>query len=152
MLEPRPQEVVCSKCGGLGPFTVDRSTKSGYRGQCIHCDKARLDSDESRYIYLKSAAKKRRIKCSLTFEEYKHIVCSRRCHYCGDNLPRRGYGLDRIESNLGYIIGNVVPCCTDCNTAKGRMTWRSFESWIDNVTDWRSVKQWHPAVEAGWLN
>ncbi len=27
-------------------------------------------------------------------------------------------GIDRINNDLGYIVGNCVPCCTSCNTKK----------------------------------
>jgi len=27
-------------------------------------------------------------------------------------------GLDRVDSSRGYVHGNVVPCCGECNYAK----------------------------------
>src|ERR1700722_17552573 len=50
------------------------------------------------------------------------------CHYCGQppelaHLSGRDYlyccnGIDRNENDIGYIPGNVVPCCKMCNKAK----------------------------------
>jgi hypothetical protein len=69
----------------------------------------------------------RKKKCSqtgrsftLSFEEYSKIV-SDPCYYCNYNFGKpveAGCGLDRLNSNLGYDLGNVVSCCKDCNTVK----------------------------------
>ncbi len=39
-------------------------------------------------------------------------------------------GIDRINSNIGYIEGNIVPCCKHCNSAKNTMTESEFKEWI----------------------
>ena len=35
-------------------------------------------------------------------------------------------GMDRIDSSLGYIEGNVVPCCAQCNIAKNTLLLDEF--------------------------
>ena len=35
-------------------------------------------------------------------------------------------GIDRIDNKLGYIKGNMTPCCKICNHAKHDLT---FEGW-----------------------
>lgn len=30
-----------------------------------------------------------------------------------------GSGIDRQDHRLGYVHGNCVPCCSNCNTKKG---------------------------------
>ena len=45
-------------------------------------------------------------------------LISNSCHYCGGPLNEHGSGLDRMDNSKGYIRGNVVPCCKDCNTLK----------------------------------
>jgi hypothetical protein len=70
------------------------------------------------------------------------------CFYCGNNEVRdmkctrkRGYvktslsGIDRIDSSLGYIEGNVVPCCKTCNIAKYTQTVDEFKEWVIRVYD-----------------
>jgi len=32
-----------------------------------------------------------------------------------------------------YTISNSVPCCTDCNNAKGTIDVTSFTSWVERV-------------------
>ena len=55
------------------------------------------------------------------------------CHYCGiqqDELSRVGMrsqiqrtvkilGVDRLDSDRGYVEGNLAPCCFVCNQIKG---------------------------------
>jgi predicted transcriptional regulator len=36
------------------------------------------------------------------------------CTYCGDT----GGGIDRVDSNIGYVKANTVPCCSTCNKMK----------------------------------
>lgn len=54
------------------------------------------------------------------------------CFYCGrppsrplrvgDETCEKRNGIDRVDSRLGYISGNCVSCCTDCNRIKYTMT------------------------------
>jgi hypothetical protein len=43
----------------------------------------------------------------------------RNCAYCG-KIPPEGkvWGLDRIDSTLGHVPGNLVPCCSNNNESK----------------------------------
>ena len=36
-------------------------------------------------------------------------------------------GIDRINSSLGYVDGNVVPCCGTCNKMKMAMDESDFK-------------------------
>jgi hypothetical protein len=38
---------------------------------------------------------------------------------------------------MGYVPGNVVPCCHICNLAKKDMSYEEFISWIDDVALYR---------------
>lgn len=64
------------------------------------------------------------------------------CAYCGEpprqirkvNSSIYTYnGIDRIDSTIGYIPGNVAPCCKTCNLRKGKMRLSEFKEWIDRV-------------------
>jgi hypothetical protein len=81
--------------------------------------------------YIKSALD-RQIVWALSPEEFLQIV-EQDCTYCGK--PPREYkakqfgkrgrtvkalmnGIDRIDSKQGYLMNNVVPCCSVCNRMK----------------------------------
>lgn len=85
-----------------------------------------------RYAGLLQGAQKRRVLVSLTKNQYAEVV-SESCYYCGGRLPRRGHGVDRIDNNQGYILGNVRPCCAKCNKAKSTMSEAEFKNWIQQV-------------------
>lgn len=72
----------------------------------------------AKYNLLLRRAKKQGLECDLTLEDYITLVSPNRCHYTGDPLPEKGYGLDRKDSARGYLKDNVVPCCAWVNSIK----------------------------------
>jgi len=82
----------------------------------------------------------------IPIKEFERLTSSP-CHYCGalpqtisDRRPSDPYlwnGLDRVDSNKGYTIDNVVPCCTICNRAKNDMQYEDFVNWLDQIADFR---------------
>ena len=66
------------------------------------------------------AIKKRGINWTLEFEDYNRLI-QLDCYYCGNKLGekvKRSCGLDRLDSNKGYELTNVVSCCNICNCIK----------------------------------
>lgn len=73
----------------------------------------------------RNGARSRDKEYSLTSVEFVSLVLQP-CFYCGA-LPRtrqvgnksfEANGVDRVDNALGYVEGNVVPCCTVCNLMK----------------------------------
>lgn len=97
---------------------------------------------ESYYNYFKSKAVKRNKEFNLSLSEFKTIV-TLPCNYCGRFLPikrdkrckyaNKVSGIDRLDSNKGYIKNNVVPCCTRCNQSKNDMTLEEFYKHIESI-------------------
>lgn len=82
---------------------------------------------------LKASAKQRNIPIRLMAYEYESLL-SQGCHYCGTSLvSQNGTCLDRLDSNKGYTLQNVVPCCGICNRAKGVLSFDEFVSWIEKA-------------------
>lgn len=89
-------------------------------------------------------ARKRGIEFSLTKEQVKEIV-TQNCYYCGSEpsmsvKPHKSVngafihnGIDRVESSIGYVAGNCVPCCKKCNYAKHVMSTNEFVEWITKI-------------------
>ena len=72
-----------------------------------------------------SGAKVRKIEFNLSYDEFIGFW-EKPCFYCGTGID--GIGLDRKDPKLGYNIGNVVPCCGQCNRAKTIQTTDQFIS------------------------
>jgi hypothetical protein len=91
------------------------------------------------YGHCKRGAHSRNIGFKLTKEECKKLF-ELDCFYCGEKPKLRrqknlvgtyaSNGIDRIDSNKGYFIGNVVPCCSVCNFAKSNKPVDDFKNWI----------------------
>jgi len=113
---------------------------------CLRKDTARLPKGEAAFnqvvIQMKGNAKTRGIRWELTREEVRHFT-KQPCAYCGigPSQEKSGKyygtytynGLDRVDSNKGYVIDNIVSCCKRCNWAKGDMTTDEFYDWVARV-------------------
>ena len=73
----------------------------------------------------KEKAKKKEVPFELSKEDFD-VLTKSECAYC-NRRPDKWFGIDRVVPILGYIIGNVVPCCCDCNTDK-------FEDDVDTMS------------------
>lgn len=87
---------------------------------------------KSRFRVLKSNAKRRGIRVDITFHQYAELTQGN-CYYCGGRLPLAGAGVDRLDKDIGYLLGNIVPCCTTCNYGKHTQTVEEFKEWIYRV-------------------
>ncbi len=85
----------------------------------------RFRTPEGRYSLSKARANSRKYEWSITLPDYRELI-SLACFYCEGKLSPAGIGLDRVDNRLGYIPGNVVPCCKRCNDLKGRGSFNDF--------------------------
>jgi 5-methylcytosine-specific restriction endonuclease McrA len=90
---------------------------------------------KTQYSVLKRLARQRNLEMTITLEEFIVLRASP-CFYCLDPvLSKTGYGLDRKNSSIGYVLSNVVPCCRVCNQAKTNRSTEEFLSWAKRVVD-----------------
>ncbi len=103
-----------------------------------------LKEGEASFNYLlrniENGAKSRGYVFNLTKEHVRGLV-TKPCHYCGNppsQIANNGggcgtftySGIDRTDNTLGYVEGNVVPCCKTCNFAKRTMRVEEFKAWL----------------------
>lgn len=106
---------------------TDRTVRRYYRGE------------------LKKSAVVRGIQFSLNIEEVKDFVI-RPCYYCGEVLDEsieikksgkytieviKIHGIDRVDNSKGYVQGNCVPCCTQCNIDKRSISVNSMKKALE---------------------
>jgi hypothetical protein len=94
-------------------------------------------------MYKNKACKKGR-NFSLTKSEFKQLVQAN-CRYCGcepsqaikckgtTKQPFIYNGIDRVDNEKGYSLGNVATCCLKCNYAKRDMSEAEFKKWIKSA-------------------
>jgi hypothetical protein len=98
----------------------------------------------------KRHAKARGYEFNLTIDQVKDIIFLS-CYYCGrsrQNIKKTRHslmgglsynGIDRKDNDLDYTIENCVPCCGQCNKAKGNLKFDFFIDWINAlVAKWGS--------------
>ena len=90
------------------------------------------------------AAKNRNISWDLS-DEQALVLFNSKCFYCGVFPTQRptgagkhyrfykANGIDRIDNESGYTVGNTVPCCSVCNFAKNKMTVANFVEWQNRI-------------------
>ena len=98
------------------------------------------------YSYYTRNATKRNLKFSLTKEEFR-LFTQMNCFYCRKPPAMRAKrdstgktnghyihnGIDRLDSNIGYMLDNCVPCCKICNRAKCSMALQEYLDWIEGI-------------------
>lgn len=111
------------------------------------CSKAPGESAFNNTLYkYRQQAKDRGLVFDISRSEFHALVASL-CTYCGappQNVMKAAggdilyNGIDRVDNDVGYVSGNVVPCCKICNIAKGRMSVEEFYRWVSKVHDRRN--------------
>lgn len=77
----------------------------------------------------KSRAKSKGIKYKIHPKEFAYQI-KRPCYVC--EVECAG-GLDRIDNSEGYVVGNIYPCCFDCNRMKSNKTKQEFLDYIKRL-------------------
>jgi hypothetical protein len=119
---------------------------------CSDCANHRMSGEKSgkfkhgqvRYSEYRNNARRRNLCFQLTPDEFKELV-EQPCHYCGGfsierNPSSRGNGIDRKDSNVGYIYNNCLPCCATCNFFKNTMKYSQFLKYIRDL--YRNTKHY----------
>jgi hypothetical protein len=99
------------------------------------------------------SARKRNLSFLLSREQFNKIV-SMNCEYCGSAPKSKlngysgtdrasyvaglsdifiGNGIDRVDSSIGYVEDNCVPCCTTCNSMKMKLSVEDFKNHIKKI-------------------
>jgi len=89
-------------------------------------------TQRGKYARYKGSAKEKGLCFKISFEEFIKFW-NKPCYYCGDIIET--VGLDRIDSEIGYRIDNVVSCCSECNYMKLRKTPAYFINKCKKITD-----------------
>lgn len=137
---------LCKYCENtfISPTTNFKNVKSCYecRGLVL-----RKSSEEitwkNHYLIVKGRKHSKEKGFNLTLEQFVEIS-KKKCFYCNsDPTATKGHrswstyiltnGLDRIDSNMGYLYSNVVSCCKFCNFAKSNRTEKEFYSWVKKL-------------------
>lgn len=81
------------------------------------------------YDSYKARAKASKLDFTIPFRAFDHLV-KEPCHYCKIKKPLDIAGIDRLDNTQGYVSGNCVPSCWDCNRSKSDKTLAQFNEYL----------------------
>jgi hypothetical protein len=127
---------MCKICNGIeSSKTFDIETV-----KCSECsEKSKIickirnprEQDKAKLYDYKKSAKKRNLEFEISDDDFLNIV-KQPCHYCKYNDSV--IGVDRKDSNKGYIYNNVLPCCEQCNLMKNNSTYDNFIAMCKHIS------------------
>lgn len=117
--------ISCGKCLGKRR----RTEYSRYRKT--------LQSPEQIYLEYLRRAKQRSQVFDEDIKDLFIAMLSSPCVHCGISPS---LGIDRINSDLGYIIGNIQPCCERCNQMKMAYSDQEFYDHCIKVIEYQRSK------------
>ena len=79
-----------------------------------------------KYLSLKESAKARDKPFNLTLTGIANMARSKVCYYSGLPLTNKTRTIDRVNSSLGYVTGNVVACHVTINQLKADLDLKSI--------------------------
>ena len=50
-------------------------------------------------------------------------------------------GIDRVDSKIGYVEGNIVPCCEKCNFMKSNLEVDVFLEHVHKIENYSSRRR-----------
>jgi hypothetical protein len=114
--------------------------------QCVNCrgkEKTKRTPQEHLFYRTKRSAVARGIEVQISLGEFSEIIIND-CFYCGASpvirsvtvsgpIPFKSNGVDRVNNDIGYLKGNCVPCCTDCNSMKMSRTLDEFLLSVERI-------------------
>ncbi len=143
----------CTSCGLKATNKSQAGTKKS--------KKTSVEIAEQYLMHQKmKSARSRGHAWALTLENFKDLIY-KDCDYCGEAPcttvnPTKGMalqqsratecfitynGIDRVDSNLGYVENNVVTCCQQCNRAKLDYTKEKFIAWARKLVKHQDSKK-----------
>ena len=95
-------------------------------------NKSRLENIKIHYSNYIRCAGDKNLDFEISQEEFNTLV-KEPCHYC-NIIQERGFnGVDRLDSNIGYVINNCVSCCKTCNYMKCSLSADVFLKRIEHI-------------------
>lgn len=129
---------VCN-CGKEANHQIGNLKNGNIRCKCQNLPRDESAFRELYYSYRRNATKRNTREFDLDRDTIFRQLVTSRCSYCGIE-PAQQFknktgtflynGIDRIDNTVGYVPGNVVPCCGICNKAKHTMSRQQFLTWL----------------------
>jgi hypothetical protein len=98
------------------------------------------------FLKYRDGANKRKLLFLIDKMKFAELT-SQNCYYCNSEpkefkkkdsfSTRKMNGIDRVDSSIGYITENCVPCCKICNYMKQELSEKEFYEHILKIKSFR---------------
>ncbi len=92
--------------------------------------------DNAKFYRFVCECKNRDINYEITEDMY-NLIITQPCTYCKNSFEKGCRGIDRINSEIGYLIGNITPSCYTCNLLKNTLTTDDFFKHLKKIYDFK---------------
>jgi hypothetical protein len=95
-------------------------------------NQSRLENIKIHYSNYKRSANDKNIEFGLLSDVFDEIVKAP-CYYCGTIQDKGFNGIDRQNSEIGYVVDNCVSCCQMCNYMKASLSVDAFLGRVEHI-------------------
>jgi hypothetical protein len=95
-------------------------------------NQSRLENIKIHYSNYKRSANDKNLNFEISTEEFDKIIKAP-CHYCGIIQERGFNGVDRVNSEVGYVTDNCVSACSMCNYMKASLSENAFLGRVEHI-------------------
>ena len=95
-------------------------------------------------IKIFQSAQDRKLHFDLSFKTVKTLLTYPTCYYTGKRFEEDGQNarsFDRIDSDKGYVEGNVVACTIDINSKKSNLTFEEIELLYNKLSGFKKEQE-----------
>jgi hypothetical protein len=92
-------------------------------------------------LKIHQSAQDRSLEFDLSFLTVKSLLLEKKCYYTEKEFEDSGNfarSFDRIDSNKGYVEGNVVACTVDINAKKSNLSFEEIELLYNKLSDYQT--------------
>lgn len=95
-------------------------------------NQSRLENIKIHYSNYKRSANDKNLEFGLAYDVFDEIVKAP-CYYCGTIQDKGFNGIDRQNSEIGYVVDNCVSCCQMCNYMKASLSVDAFLGRVEHI-------------------
>ena len=95
-------------------------------------NQSRLENIKIHYSNYKRSANDKNLEFGLSSDVFDEIVKAP-CYYCGIIQDKGFNGIDRQNSEIGYVVDNCVSCCQMCNYMKASLSVDAFLGRVEHI-------------------
>ena len=123
--DPNTHTKTCIACRKQNQIQDARRNKE-------HRNELERQNIKAKYAHYIKDASRRNLVFQLSEDQFTDLIYQH-CNYCGIIEDVGFNGIDRVNSGVGYVVGNVVGCCKMCNYMKGSLSVDTFLQRVHHI-------------------